>query len=70
MKDVLELFFSTGEGRRLRVAIEDPREDLTPAEVEAAMDIMAAGNVFAVAGGIVGIESAQIVTTSTQPFEF
>lgn len=70
MKSVLEMFFSTGEGRRLRVAIDDPKDDLTPAEVETSMDIMVAGNIFDVDGGIVGIESAQIVTTSTQPLEF
>lgn len=70
MKKVLELYFTTGEGKRFRLAVDSPKEDLTGPEVESAMSNISAGNIFDVDGGIVGLESAQIITTSTELIEF
>lgn len=62
----LELVFATAGGCRLRLSVPDPRPDLTAAEVNAAMNTIAAKNIFTSrTGGIAGILSARIVTRET-----
>lgn len=62
----LQLVFATAGGGRLRLSVPDPRPDLTAAEVNAAMNTIAAKNIFTSrTGGIAGILSAQIVTRET-----
>lgn len=63
----LQLVFATAGGDRLRLSVPEPRPDLTSAEVNAAMNtIAAAKDIFTSrTGGIAGILSAQIVTRET-----
>jgi len=60
----LEMRFLNTEGRRTTVSVENVREDVTQAEVQAAMDAVLARNVFTSSGGdIAAIDSARIVST-------
>ncbi|NPV29929.1 MAG: DUF2922 domain-containing protein [Firmicutes bacterium] len=62
----LELIFQTAGGGRLRIAVPDPRENLTPAEVEAAMNTIIARNVFTSrTGSATAILGARIVSRDT-----
>ncbi|MGI6570154.1 MAG: DUF2922 domain-containing protein [Caldicoprobacterales bacterium] len=70
METMLEMLFRTGAGRRFRLTLDDPKPDLTPAEIEAAMNLVIEKSLFAVDGNIVEIESANIITTQTQPIVF
>ncbi|HOB20999.1 MAG TPA: DUF2922 domain-containing protein [Candidatus Atribacteria bacterium] len=70
MNSILEMFFKTGSGKTFRLAVDDPKPGLTPAEVEAAMDLIVSRNIFAVEGGLASVDSAQIVTTNVEPVIF
>lgn len=59
----LELIFQTAGGGRLRISIADPRENLTPAEVETAMNTTIAKNIFnSRTGDATAILGARIVS--------
>ena len=70
METELEMIFKTGTGKKFRIAFDNPRTDVTPAEIQAAMDLVIGKNLFAVDGGVTAIESAQTVTTQTEEVEF
>lgn len=70
METMLEMIFKTGIGRRFRLTLDSPRPDLTPAEIEAAMDMIVAKDLFAVDGGVTEVDSAQIITTQIEPVVF
>ena len=58
----LEMIFQNAAGKNARISVEDPRDNLTPAEVQAAMDAIVAKNIFNTTGGdIVKALSARIV---------
>ncbi len=62
----LELRFASEEGRTVTVRVNDPREDLTTEEVEAAMNTIIARDVFTSTGGaLVDIVGARIVARET-----
>ncbi|MDH7577594.1 MAG: DUF2922 domain-containing protein [Bacillota bacterium] len=62
----LELIFQTAGGGRLRISVADPREDLTPAEVEAAMNTIIAKDIFTSrTGSATAIYGARIVSRDT-----
>ncbi|KUK10442.1 MAG: Uncharacterized protein XD50_1309 [Clostridia bacterium 41_269] len=65
----LQLTFRTAGGSRRTISIEDPKTNLTDVEVQAAMDTIIAKNIFGTSDGdLVGVVSAQIVTTEVQEF--
>ncbi|HHU48242.1 MAG TPA: DUF2922 domain-containing protein [Clostridiales bacterium] len=70
MDTMLEMIFKTGMGRRFRLTLDSPKPDLTPAEVEAAMNLIIEKNLFAADGGVTEIDSAQIITTQTETIVF
>ena len=70
METELEMIFKTGTGKKFRIAFDNPRTDVAPAEIQAAMDLVIGKNLFAVDGGVTAIESAQTVTTQTEEVEF
>ena len=70
METELEMIFKTGTGKKFRIAFDNPRTDVTSAEIQAAMDLVIGKNLFAVDGGVTAIESAQTVTTQTEEVEF
>jgi len=63
----LELVFKNQLGRTNKIVLENPRGDLTEAEVRAAMQTIIDKNVFRTnSGEFVDIDSAQIVSTDTE----
>jgi hypothetical protein len=70
MDTMLEMIFKTGMGRRFRLTLDSPKPDITPAEIEAAMNLIIEKNLFAVDGGVAEIDSAQIITTQTEEIVF
>jgi len=62
----LELSFQNEMGRTARFLIADPKEDLTPQEVQQAMDLIVAKNIFSTSGGeIVKALGARIIIRDT-----
>jgi hypothetical protein len=58
----LEMIFENVEGKKSRISVNDPREDLTSEDVQTAMDTIVAKNIFNTSGGdIVKAVSARIV---------
>ncbi|WP_066633288.1 DUF2922 domain-containing protein [Desulfolucanica intricata] len=58
----LQMRFVTQAGSRVTISLDNPRDDLTEAEVTAAMDQIIASNIFITTGGdLVGKDSAQII---------
>lgn len=63
----LELIFKNQLGRTNKIVLDNPRGDLTEAEVRAAMQTIIDKNVFRTSSGeFVDIDSALIVTTDTE----
>jgi len=59
----LELIFQNAAGKKVTVAVPDPRDTLTEAEVQTAMDTILAKNVFTSSGGdLVIVAGARIVS--------
>lgn len=59
----LELIFQNIAGRRTTLAVQDPRDNLTEAEVRTAMELILARNIFTSPGGdLTAIIGARIVT--------
>lgn len=62
----LEMSFRNAGGGRVSISVLDPKDDLTEAEVQAAMQTIIGKNIFESSGGdLVGIASARVVTTDT-----
>ena len=67
---VLELFFVNEEGKLSRLAIEEPRENLTAGELSTAMDTIVQAGVFSSGGGdYVDKHSARIVERNVQTID-
>jgi len=63
----LELVFITTGGGRMQIGLADPKQDLTAAEVEAAMNVIIEKNIFsATTGDAASILSARVVTRDTE----
>ncbi len=57
----LEMVFKTGGGKSLTVAVRDPKDGLTLAEVQAVMATIIAKNIFtSTSGDLVAVQEAQI----------
>lgn len=67
---VLEMEFLDSAGKKFRIAIDNPRTDLTEAEVRTVMDDIVAKDIFfSTSGDIVSVSGANIVTTTVQELE-
>lgn len=63
----LEMIFQNQEGRRVTLSVQDPKEDLTPEEVQGAMELVVDKNVFDSTGGsLVRLQSARLVTRGVE----
>lgn len=63
MEKTLQMVFQNATGKNTRISLQDPKDDITPTEVQNAMDIIVAKNIFNTTGGeIVKAVSASIVT--------
>lgn len=62
----LDMRFRNQAGRLVTLRVDDPKDDLTAAEVQAAMQVIINANIFTSSGGdLVDIDSARIVQTDT-----
>ncbi|SHM41983.1 Protein of unknown function [Caldanaerovirga acetigignens] len=62
MAKTLELSFQNEAGKTSRIQIADPKENLTPEEVQPVMDLVVAKNIFSTSGGdIVKALGARII---------
>jgi len=62
MERTLQMVFENAAGKNTRISIPDPKDDLTPGEVQNAMDTIVAKNIFNTTGGeIVKAVSASII---------
>jgi hypothetical protein len=62
----LELVFQTSGGGKLRLTVPEPRADLTPAQIQAAMNTIIDKNIITCSTGhLTAILTAQIVSRDT-----
>ena len=70
-KAKVEMDFLDGFNKRLRISIDEPMEDLVQSEIENAMDIIIARNIFQSNGvDLVSREGARIIKTTVNEMEF
>lgn len=61
----LEMIFKNQMDRKIKISLDNPRADLTEAEVRAAMDDIVARNIFSSTGGdLIAVSGARVVTTN------
>ena len=65
MNQTLVLVFLDTDGKERNIRVDDPRVDLTPSEVETAMNDIVVKNVFA-GSAFVSAAKAYIITTTTE----
>jgi len=70
MEKTLEMVFKTGEGKTFRLTLDNPREDVTPTEIQDAMNTILTKNIFNVGGDLTEILEANIISTETSPVDF
>lgn len=62
MAKVLEMLFNTAQGKKFTISVDEPRADLTGAEVVSGMQGVLASNVFYADGAtLVSADQARIV---------
>lgn len=63
----LELIFQNQDGKRVTISVQEPRLDVSPEEVEEAMETIMENNVFESNGGdLVAILGARLVTRQVE----
>ena len=66
----LELIFKNAAGKRYTLNVEEPKEGITKAEIDAAMQVIVENNVFNTSGGdIVEAVRGRLRTTTTDDVE-
>jgi len=67
----LEMEFLDSAGKKFKLTIDNPREDITGEEIKTVMDNIVARNVFSTTSGdIVSANGARLITTTVQDMEF
>lgn len=70
VKKRLLMTFKTDGEKNVSIGVDDPRTDLTEAEIIAAMDIILSNNVFSPKGeAFVAKVGAKVVETGTEAFD-
>jgi len=65
-EQTLRMVFRNQAGRNVTITLDNPRDDLTAAEIEAAMDLIIARNIFTSTGGdLVAKQDIMIVNSTT-----
>ncbi|NPV73545.1 MAG: DUF2922 domain-containing protein [Pelotomaculum sp.] len=60
------MVFRNQAGRNVTITLENPRDNLTAAEIEAAMDLIIARNIFTSSGGdLVAKQDIRLIDTTT-----
>ncbi|MBZ2174813.1 DUF2922 domain-containing protein [Schnuerera sp. xch1] len=69
-KSKLEMEFLDTAGKKFRISLDEPRTDLTEAEVRTAMDDIITRNVFfSTSGDIAAVSGARFITTTIEELE-
>ena len=69
-KKRLLMNFMSELGRKVSIAVDDPREDITEDEIKEVMDLIVEKNIFAPNGAdLVATVDAKIVVTDTTEFD-
>ena len=62
----LRMSFLNQGGNNVTISLDNPKEDLTAAEVQAAMDLIIARNIFTSSGGdLISKAYARVIDTTT-----
>ncbi|HPU35882.1 MAG TPA: DUF2922 domain-containing protein [Bacillota bacterium] len=62
----LRLVFKNQAGKNVTFSLDNPRDDVTATEIEAAMDLVIARNIFTSAGGdLVSKQDIRIIDSTT-----
>ena len=66
----LVMTFKTDDDKKISLSVDDPREDVSEAEIKSAMDLVVAKNIFAPGGcDIVEALEAKVVITDTTSYD-
>ena len=66
----LVMTFKTTDDKKISLSVDDPREDVTEAEIKSAMDLVVSKNIFAPNGAdIVSAVEAKVVVTDTTSYD-
>jgi len=66
----LLMTFKDEDEKKISLSVDDPREDITEAEIKAVMDLIVAKNIFAPNGmDLVAAVEAKVVVTDTTPYD-
>ena len=66
----LVMTFKTDDDKKISLSVDDPREDVSEAEIKSAMDLVVAKNIFAPGGcDIVEAIEAKVVITDTTSYD-
>lgn len=69
-KKRLVMTFLTGVGRKISISIDDPKENITEAEIVDAMNLIIEKNIFAPYGSeLVATVDAKVIVTDTEEFD-
>ncbi|MBZ5201405.1 DUF2922 domain-containing protein [Planomicrobium chinense] len=70
MAKTLELIFATAAGKEVTLSVEEPRENVTPLELQAGMQTIIAQNIFEVEGShFATAKGARIVERNVVEYE-
>jgi hypothetical protein len=66
----LLMTFKDEDEKKISLSVDDPREDITEAEIKAVMDLIVAKNIFAPNGmDLVAAVGAKVVVTDTTAYD-
>jgi len=66
----LLMTFKNEDDKKISLSVEDPREDISEAEIKAVMDLIVSKNIFAPNGmDLVTAVEAKVVVTDTTPYD-
>ena len=66
----LVMTFKTDDDKKISLSVDDPREDVSEADIKSAMDLVVAKNIFAPGGcDIVEALEAKVVVTDTTSYD-
>ncbi|MDK2563282.1 DUF2922 domain-containing protein [Romboutsia sedimentorum] len=66
----LIMTFKNHEDKKVSLSVEDPKDDITEAEIKSVMDLIVAKNIFAPNGmDLIAAVEAKVVATDTTPYD-
>ena len=69
-KKKLMMTFKTDDDKKVSISVDDPRENITEAEVKTVMELILSKNIFSISGAsFVELVEAKVVETGTTEFD-